>query len=111
MASPPAAVYQYVTLPEFFLRSVGPPGFRLVRNKDGSESDNAQTVKEFENLAEADWYSASWKVDYNEERPHSSLGYQTPAEFARRCAASAPASATPPPALQQHSDLTQPVLS
>ena len=23
-----------------------------------------------------------WRVDYNEERPHSSLGYQTPLEFA-----------------------------
>lgn len=26
----------------------------------------------------------SWRVEYNEERPHSSLGYQTPREFARR---------------------------
>lgn len=26
--------------------------------------------------------AAVWLVDYNEVRPHSSLGYQTPAEFA-----------------------------
>ena len=33
------------------------------------------------------FYSAlditNWKTEYNEERPHSSLGYRTPAEFAR----------------------------
>lgn len=26
---------------------------------------------------------ADWKMEYNEQRPHSSLGYRTPAEFAR----------------------------
>jgi transposase InsO family protein len=25
----------------------------------------------------------NWKTEYNEQRPHSSLGYRTPAEFAR----------------------------
>jgi hypothetical protein len=25
---------------------------------------------------------AAWKKEYNEERPHSSLGYRTPKEFA-----------------------------
>lgn len=73
--------------------------------------DELLNCEEFENLAEADWFSEAWRVDYNQERPHSSLGYQTPTEYARRCAASAPASATPQPALQPHSDLTQPILS
>jgi putative transposase len=27
----------------------------------------------------------SWRCEYNEERPHSSLGYQTPTEFAASC--------------------------
>jgi hypothetical protein len=26
----------------------------------------------------------TWRTEYNESRPHSSLGYQTPGEFARR---------------------------
>ncbi len=26
-----------------------------------------------------------WRLDYNHLRPHSSLDYQTPAEFAARC--------------------------
>ena len=57
--------------------------------------------------------------EHNHERPHSSLDYQTPAQFAAACAASAPAA----PALQQHTrkeeeedeetllPVTQPILS
>lgn len=26
-----------------------------------------------------------WRGDYNQERPHSSLGYLTPVEFRQRC--------------------------
>jgi transposase InsO family protein len=26
----------------------------------------------------------SWRIEYNQQRPHSSLGYQTPEEFAAR---------------------------
>jgi transposase InsO family protein len=37
----------------------------------------------FGTLAEARVILESWRVEYNEERPHSSLGYQTPEEFAR----------------------------
>lgn len=37
----------------------------------------------FATLAEARVILESWRVEYNEQRPHSSLGYQTPGEFAR----------------------------
>lgn len=38
---------------------------------------------------EAQEIVAAWRQEYNEHRPHSSLGYMTPAEFARRCRAGA----------------------
>jgi putative transposase len=68
--------------------------------------DEFLALEEFENLAAARQLTAAWKEDYNHTRPHSSLGYVTPAEFAARGAASAaaPGLATPNPAppLQQH---------
>ena len=61
--------------------------------------DELLNVEVFENLAEARWFATRRLHEHNEERPHSSLDYQTPSEFASGCAASAPAA----PALQQHS--------
>jgi hypothetical protein len=39
----------------------------------------------FGTLAEARVILESWRMEYNEERPHSSLGRQTQAEFALNC--------------------------
>ena len=39
-------------------------------------------VSWFQNLFEAGRIIAAWRRDYNERRPHSSLNYMTPAEFA-----------------------------
>lgn len=69
--------------------------------------DEFLALEVFESLAAARKLSAAWQDDYNHHRPHSSLGYLTPGEFAARCAASA-ASLPSPPAqasspLQQHS--------
>jgi putative transposase len=41
--------------------------------------------EEFESEPQARALGALWKEEYNSERPHSSLGYQTPAEFATTC--------------------------
>lgn len=81
--------------------------------------DELLNVEEFTNLAEARWFARHRREEYNERRPHSSLGYLTPSEFAARCGAASAAvesspSAQPPPPLQQPhsgSHLTQPVLS
>ena len=67
--------------------------------------DEFLVTEVFESLAAARQLSTAWKEDYNHHQPHSSLGYVTPTEFAARCAAAAPASATPQPTLQQHSEL------
>jgi len=63
--------------------------------------DELLNVEEFMNLAEARWFARRRLQEHNEERPHSSLGYRTPAEFASQWAASDRASATPQPSLQQ----------
>ena len=69
--------------------------------------DEFLAIELFESLAAARKLSTAWKEDYNHHRPHSSLGYVTPVEFAARCAASAAKllSATPQATspLQQHS--------
>ena len=51
--------------------------------------------------------SRAWKDDYNNARPHSSLGYQTPSEFARRCADSIPLAALAP--RNPHSENLEPI--
>jgi putative transposase len=59
----------------------------------------------FTSLEDARWCVDRWRLDYNHQRPHSSLDYRTPAEFTARWHASAPklVSATP----QQASPLQQ----
>ena len=41
-------------------------------------------VSWFQNLFEARRIIASWRNDYNQRRPHSSLNYRTPSEFAAK---------------------------
>ena len=63
--------------------------------------DELLAGEQFESFEDARWFVKNWHEDYNECRPHSSLGYLTPSEFASQLAASATASATPQPPLQQ----------
>jgi len=51
----------------------------------GRLRDEFLSTEEFETLMAARAMSKMWRTDYNEVRPHSSLGYQTPTEFASRC--------------------------
>lgn len=69
--------------------------------------DEFLAIEEFESLMEARARTRDWREDYNNVRPHSSLGYMTPTEFAASCAASGQASATPSPSLQPHTTFTQ----
>lgn len=70
-------------------------GIRLVYIQPGKPTQNAYVesfngklreeclrVSWFQNLFEARRILARWRQDYNHARPHSSLGYRTPAEFA-----------------------------
>ena len=68
--------------------------------------DEFLSCEVFESVKAAQALGTAWRVSYNEHRPHMSLGYRTPAEFARACAASV----RPTASLQQHT-LQTPILS
>lgn len=87
-------------------------GIELVHIRPGKPVENAQVesfhgrlreeclqVSWFANLFEARRKIAAWRDEYNQERPHSSLGYQTPAAFAHRAAALRSPTATCAPRL------------
>ena len=76
--------------------------------------DELLNVEEFMNLREAQWFAGRRLEEHNDERPHSSLGYQTPSEFAAGCAAANFATLSSQPHNQQEETalpITQPVLS
>jgi putative transposase len=53
-----------------------------VENFNGRLREECLTVSWFQNLFDARRKITAWQKEYNEERPHSSLGYRTPKEFA-----------------------------
>jgi len=64
----------------------------------GRLRDEFLAMEIFEGVRDARALTASWRDEYNAQRPHSSLGYLTPAGFAAACAASASAKASAPAA-------------
>jgi putative transposase len=51
--------------------------------------------EQFESPTQAQALGTLWKGDYNTERPHSSLGYLTPSEYAAECERYVPIEETP----------------
>ena len=64
-----------------------------VESFHGRLREECLNVSWFQNLFDARRKIAAWKIEYNEERPHSSLGYRTPQEFATAMRASEAGSA------------------
>ena len=57
-----------------------------VESFNGRLREELLRISWFENLFDARRKIADWRKDYNEQRPHSSLGYRTPSEFAAQAA-------------------------
>lgn len=55
----------------------------FVESFNGRMRDELLNETMFRNLAHAKVVIAAWAADYNTERPHSALDYQTPADYAR----------------------------
>ena len=49
--------------------------------------DEFLSLEVFDNLKAANRLTATWRSNYNDHRPHGSLSYMTPSEFARQCSA------------------------
>ena len=66
----------------------------VVESFNGKFRDECLSLEWFRSRAEAKVVIAQWRRHYNEVRPHSSLGYLTPAAFAAQMARIAPRDAT-----------------
>lgn len=58
----------------------------FIESFNGKFRDECLSQHWFISLEEARNVSEGWRVDYNEQRPHQSLKYKTPVEFARESA-------------------------
>ena len=72
-----------------------------------TESGGGEEVKNsareiFHSVKEAKVLVENWRLGYNNHRPHSGLGYKTPAAFAAGCIVSAPATPSPQQYMEQN---------
>jgi putative transposase len=75
-----------------FIRPGRPVENAFVESFNGKLRDELLNETLFLDLADAKRRIESWRLDYNTNRPHSSLGIMTPAEFAKNHAVMLPAS-------------------
>ena len=69
-----------------------------IESFNGRFRDEVLNRELFHSVKEAKVIAGNWRLDYNNHRPHSGLGYMTPAGFAASCIASA----SPTAQLQQY---------
>lgn len=77
----------------------------FVESFNGRFRDECLNENLFSNLAEARRIIETWRIDYNTDRPHTSLDGQTPTEFAQSLPSTRPAS------LELRKGSAQPVLT
>ena len=67
-----------------FIRPGKPTENGFIESFNGRLRDECLNVELFRSMAEVAGKLAAWRLDYNQHRPHSSLGDLTPMEFAYR---------------------------
>lgn len=70
-------------VPLIYIQPGKPVQNSYIESFNGRFRDECLNANWFENLADARRKIAAWRLDYNQARPHSSLAYRTPEEFAR----------------------------
>jgi putative transposase len=68
-----------------------------VESCNGRLRDECLNANWFLNVVDAKEKIERWRVEYNSDRPHSSLAYRTPAEFAKTCSELTSRMAATPP--------------
>jgi putative transposase len=53
-----------------------------IESFNGRLRDECLNVHQFVSLADPKSKIEAWRIDYNEQRPHGSLGHLTPTEYA-----------------------------
>jgi putative transposase len=64
-----------------FIRPGNPVENAFIESFNGRLRDECLNVHQFSSLTEAQHIIEAWRLDYNQQRPHSSLGHLTPNEF------------------------------
>jgi putative transposase len=64
-----------------FIRPGKPVVNAFIESFNGRLRDECLNVHQFTSLAEAQHIIEAWRLDYNQRRPHSSLGHLIPNEF------------------------------
>jgi putative transposase len=65
-----------------FPRPGKPTDNSYIESFNGKLRDECLNVTQFDSLAHAQAMIEAWRIDYNEDRPHGSLGHLTPREYA-----------------------------
>ena len=67
-----------------FTRPGKPVDNAFIESFNGRLRDECLNVHQFASLADAKAIIEAWRHDYNQRRPHGSLGHLTPTEYVRK---------------------------
>ena len=67
-----------------FVRPGNPVENAFIEAFNGRLRDECLNVHQFASIMDAQAKIEAWRIDYNQRRPHSSLGHLTPTEFVRQ---------------------------